>query len=192
MSPRSLAYSWRHRQCAQMPSVCGVLLVALGVLMAGCNSTPDRVGSGMSSSELVAKSDEPVIRRVVLLAAMPRDRDGDRSPDQYPLMVLLFGRSELPVHAAGTIVGELRLENGDVVRRWVVPPESLNQAARDFPAGPGYELGFQLELDSDRRQRESADLVVWFVPQGLNPSDPAVLEVSPLGTTTLHVGGNYD
>jgi hypothetical protein len=168
------------------------LLVMTTACLVGCGSTTTRSGEPQVTTRAAASNDEPTVRRVVLMAARPRDRDGDRSPDQYPVMVLLFGRSELPVHAAGTLIGELRLESGDVVRRWVVPPESLQQAARDFPAGPGYELGFQLELDADRRAREPADLVVWFVPAGLDPDEPGVLELSPIGSTTLHVGGAYD
>ena len=186
----------RRRRCGAV--TFRVVLAGVGVSLAvisGCASSDSRSGGAESrarSRPNASMTDPSKVRSTVVMAALPEDRDGDGYPDQYPVIVLLFGDGELPIMAPGAIVAELRLPNGEALRRWVVPEENLSAAAKEFPPGPGFDLGFRLELGADRRPRSAADLLVWFVPSGLDPRDPESLKRSTMGRASLNVGGGFD
>ena len=145
--------------------------------------------SSRPSSQANTPAEDPLARviprRLVVLVALPEDRDGNGFPDQLPVILYLFGNDELPTFASGTLRATLRTADEEIIRQWAIPSDALQQGARQFPAGPGYQLGLQLEPGQDRMPRIPADLIVQFEPTAA-PSQVVG------GLASLHLGAGRD
>lgn len=163
-------------------SVCLVgLLFLCAVTLVGC------AASGQSRKPIQSRRQlEPI--QVQLTVGLPSDSDGNGYPDTVQALAYLFpepgdsSESRLPVYADGTFEFVMQNAAGEVVARWVFPPEQVARAARHLQAGVGYSMYLRLAPGQDVMPPMGLDIRCRFITTDGH-------EVRGLGRATVRFGG---
>ncbi len=123
--------------------------------------------------------------QIQLNVGMPFDADGNGYADTIQALVYLFPDSRVspfPVRNSGTFNFIMQDGSGNLVAQWVFPPEIVEQAQRNLPAGPGYSMYLRLAPGEDAIPPLSADIHVWFLTESGQ-------EIRSTGRASVRLGG---
>lgn len=126
---------------------------------------------------------EPI--QIQLTVGLPSDSDGNGYPDTIQALAYLFPDSKqsvLPVRGNGTFEFVMQDAAGDVIAHWAFPPDVVDQAARNLPAGVGYSMYLRLSPGKDVMAPSSVDIRCRFI-------SASGQEVRGLGRASVRVGG---
>ena len=133
---------------------------AAAVLVAAAGCTPTITTE--SGRALAQPSEQVGLRPVQIFITLgnPTDFDGNGYPHTI-LAVYLFPdqrQSQLPVWADGSFRFELRLPSGELIERWILPPEIVEQSRKKFAPGPGFLFFLRLAPGDDAIPQTIANL----------------------------------
>lgn len=126
------------------------LVSALLFVAAGCTATRTTASGrpfDLPSEQIGIK---PV--QIFITLGSQTDSHGNGFPDTIPAILYLFPderESRLPVWAEGSFHFELFLPNGEMIGRWVFPPEMVAKSRRKLAPGPGYSFFLRLTPGDD-------------------------------------------
>jgi hypothetical protein len=153
-------------------------IIGFSMIVGGCG------GNGQTRRHREASTKLPAVQ-AQLNIGMPFDADGNGYPDTMQALVYLFPDSRfssIPVRAVGTFDFLMHSESGELMAQWVFPPEIVEQAARNLPAGPGYSMYLRLAPGKDVMSPNAADIRVRFLNE-------AGEEIRSTGRATVRLGG---
>ncbi len=159
-------------------SVIAVVAAGFCLLVVGCAS------DGQTRKPQKPVGDITPVQ-VQLNVGMPFDADGNGYPDTMQALVYLFPDSRVspfPVRSSGTFNFVMHDDTGKLMAQWVFPPEIVEKAQRNLPAGPGYSMYLRLAPGEDEIQPHSADIRVRFLTESGE-------EIRSTGRASVRLGG---